>query len=198
MSIAEKLQTIAENEQRVFDAGKNAELIAFSNEHQKNGERRNYQYAYYGSGWTDNTFNPQHDIICVGSYSMNSMFAKSKITRIPVIIDCSQATSPIYGLFLDCKELKTVKKVVFSEANEYNSVFNNATALENITIGGTIGKNGFNVSTCTKLTHDSLMSIINALKSGVSGLTVTLGATNQGKVSPEKIAEAQAKGWTVA
>ena len=51
--------------------------------------------------------------------------------------------------------------------NRYKSEeadFINCTALEDLVIEGVIGNNGFSVQWSTKLSHDSLMSIMNALQ----------------------------------
>ena len=56
------------------------------------------------------------------------------------------------------------------------------------------------LSSCTKLTHDSLMSIINALYdySGTTTTrTVTLGTDNKNKLTEAEIAIATQKGWSV-
>lgn len=53
------------------------------------------------------------------------------------------------------------------------------------------------LSTCTSLSHDSLMSIINNL-STVTGKTLTLGSTNLAKLTDEEKAIATNKGWTVS
>ena len=57
------------------------------------------------------------------------------------------------------------------------------------------------VSTCDKLTHDSLMSIINGLYDiaslGIKTQQVFLGSTNLAKLTSEEIAIATNKGWTV-
>ena len=118
------------------------------------------------------------------------------------VINTTNATS-VYQVFRGQSNLHTIEKLVLKSngSQTFNAVFESCSSLVNLTIEGVIGKAGFDVSPCTKLSHDSLMSIINALKSGVSGLTVTLGATNLAKMNeryPEKIAEAQGKGWTVA
>ena len=42
MSIAEKLVTVAENEQKVYDAGKQAEYDAFWDNYQVYGNRENF------------------------------------------------------------------------------------------------------------------------------------------------------------
>ena len=72
--------------------------------------------------------------------------------------------------------------------------------LENITFDGDIG-NSINFSTCTKLNHDSLMSIINHLKdfSGTSTTkTCTLGSSNLAKLTDAEKAIATQKGWSLA
>lgn len=53
-------------------------------------------------------------------------------------------------------------------------------------------------STCTNLTHDSLMSIINNLATVTSTKKLTLGATNLAKLTNEEKAVATNKGWTLA
>ena len=49
-----------------------------------------------------------------------------------------------------------------------------------------------------KLTHDSLMSIINNLGTVTSSQTLTIGQTNLEKLTSDEIAIATNKGWTVA
>ena len=90
MSIAEKLQTIAENEQRVyetgyekgkadsgdaeaaynngFEAGKQAELNGFWDSYQKNGDRSNYDYAF--ANWNADLFKPKYNIQPTACYMM--------------------------------------------------------------------------------------------------------------------------------
>ena len=60
---------------------------------------------------------------------------------------------------------------------QYDNIFAGASALEEITITGTIGQNGFSISPCVKLSKDSIKSVINALSTTTSGLTVTLSKT---------------------
>ena len=59
-------------------------------------------------------------------------------------------------------------------------------------------KTQFDVSKCIKLTHDSLMSILNNLTTKTSTTKLTLGATNLAKLSDEEKAIATNKGWTLA
>lgn len=77
MSIAEKLTQIAENQQKVYDAGKKAQYDAFWNAYQMNGERRGYEFGFSGAGWTDETFVPKYDIIATGN--AHNMFTSSRM-----------------------------------------------------------------------------------------------------------------------
>ena len=132
-------------------------------------------------------------------------FAYSRFSRLPAIdvrgITTTNTTST--NLFANTHGwLKTIDKIIMDETTTpVSSWFTNSAGIENLTIEGTIGQNGFNVSPCTALTPDSLMSIINALKTlpEETTKTVTLGTTNLGKLSDEQKAIATTqKGWTLA
>ena len=62
MSIADKLNTIAENQEKVFEAGKTKEWSDFWDNFQLNGNRTNYINAFSGAGWNYETFFPKYDI----------------------------------------------------------------------------------------------------------------------------------------
>lgn len=62
MSIADKLTAIAENEQKVYDAGKQSEYDRFWDAAQQFGNRENYQFAFSASMWTQETFKPKYQI----------------------------------------------------------------------------------------------------------------------------------------
>ena len=98
--------------------------------------------------------------------------------------------------------VETIDELISSETTVFHtSTFESATNLTNLTISGVIANNGLNVSNCTKLTHESLLSIINALKDfagTTTTKTVTLGATNLDKLTDEEKAIAAAKNWTLA
>jgi hypothetical protein len=104
--------------------------------------------------------------------------------------------------FRNCGKLHTIAVIRSTAETMYNGAFTNCTSLENITISGVIGQNGLNVSTCTKLTHDSLMSIINALEDyseDTSGTVwkVTLGTANIKKLTDAEQEIANNKGWVI-
>lgn len=109
------------------------------------------------------------------------------------------------SMFSGCKNLRTIRGIYIREdgTSGYNSAFNNCSSLENITFYGVIGRNGLDLHWSTKLTHDSLMSIINALadySEDASGTiwTVTFGTTNLAKLTNSEKAIATQKGWTLA
>lgn len=77
MSIADKLTQIAENEQRVYDAGYAKGKVeggggssndAFWETYQNGGDREDYATAFGGVGWTEDTFKPRYDIIPINAY----------------------------------------------------------------------------------------------------------------------------------
>lgn len=99
--------------------------------------------------------------------------------------------------------LKEIEKIICKETNVWHVTFNGSNNIEKMIIEGVIGRNGFDVSHCTKLTHDSLMSIINALKNyredtSGSTYTISLGTTNLAKLTDAEKAIATEKGWSLA
>ena len=145
MSIAEKLTTIAENEQRVFEAGKNTERDDFWEDFQVGGERTNYNYALCGERWTDKTYNPKYPIV---ARAIVNCFMNARITDTKVPISFTEGCSLIFS---SCKSLKTIRTItpMVEDVNWINS-FNNCTALENITFGGIIDGTNLSFTTCTK------------------------------------------------
>ena len=134
-------------------------------------------------------------------------FAVSKITALPTIdlTGLPESADEIEAIFGWTYHLHTIDALILKDdgSTPINDFFNTATALENIVIKGTIGKKGFNVSWSTKLTRDSLMSIINALQdkgTDTSGTiwAITLGTTNLAKLTDAEKAIATQKGWTLA
>lgn len=108
MSIAKKLHTIAENMQKVYDAGANTggggnydegyqkgyaegETAGRENQYndfwdnfQQKGERFDYSHAFAGVGWNDEIFKPEYNI---APLSAANMFSLSRITNLKSIID---------------------------------------------------------------------------------------------------------------
>lgn len=216
MSIAEKLQTIAENQQNVynagyekgkaeggdtetaynngFDDGKKAEYDEFWDDYQNMGQRNNWMSAF--SRWTNNCYKPKYPF-SVCKY-MTSMYANSTTivdTLQPIIIteDFQSATT----VFQSCQSLKTIRTIHTLENVTYVNWFNSCKALENITFEGVIGNN-ISFKDSSLLTHDSLMSIINHLGTVTTTQTLTLHADSKAKLTDAEKAIATEKGWTIA
>lgn len=104
--------------------------------------------------------------------------------------------------FYNCLKLRKIEKFRIHKTTDLTSAFDRCESLEELTITGEIGTNGLNLSWSTKLTHESLMNVLNCLEdksTDTSGTVwkVTIGSENLAKLLPEEIAEANAKGWTL-
>ena len=85
MTIAEKFVKIAENEQKVFNAGKQAEHDIFWDAFQQNGARTDYNSAFQGAYWNDSNFKPKYDITPAGNAA--NLFSQSGITDVKGICE---------------------------------------------------------------------------------------------------------------
>ena len=136
-----------------------------------------------------------------GTTFPNMFYCCNTLTSIPAL-DTSKGTS-FSSMFYKCGKLTSIPQLDLSKATSSSSLgnmFRECSALVDLNIVGTINATGLNVQ-YSPLSHDSLMSIINALadKTGVSGTwKVTLGATNLAKLTADEIAIAEGKGWTLA
>jgi hypothetical protein len=112
-------------------------------------------------------------------------------------LDTSQITSAS-ELFHGCKSLRKIGGVLdFSRVrSQIDSTFVSCAALEEVTFAGTIGVD-IAMNGCPKLTVASLLSLLNALASGVTGLTCNIGAKNLAKLTTAQQAIATGKGWVL-
>ena len=194
------------------------------------GNQIGYRYFFAGGGWTINTFKPIYDmqpIRAEGMFymsritgdlveilnnlgvtldfsrvpSMMNCFENSRFTRVGVI-DCRNATR-LDKTFARQPVLTTIDKLILKEdgSNALANTFFETYELRNITIEGKIGYRYTSFADCTQLTHDSLMSILNALydySESEKTYTLTLGATNLAKLTAAEKAIATQKGWSLA
>lgn len=226
MSLAEKLNVMAKNQQLVFEAGKRAGTDEFWNSFTVNGTRTDYQYACLGVGWNDTTFKPT---VVIKPTIAKDMFSNTKIEGALYTdkldfsrcqnfqqcfinagmkklkkIDMRNAHEGMNGMsstFHNCKNLETIDEFYPPYNSKFVSTFYLCTALKNITFMSPIKTNGLNFSVSTLLTHDSLMSVINNLYDYSASSTthsVTLGSTNLAKLTDEEKQIATDKGWTLA
>lgn len=102
-----------------------------------------------------------------------------------------------------CNKLTSVK-LNLSKATNVTNILYNCKALVDLDIEGTIYITGLDLSSCTALSHDSLMNVINALadySSDTSGKVyhLILGPTNLAKLNDdEKAIATNKKRWTLS
>lgn len=100
MSISEKLEKVAENVPKVYEAGRayekgytdgiKAEYDTFWDNYQENGERTIYQHAFGGCGWTEETFKPKYNIIPTNAYML--FYNNDKITDLVCLLKKNKVT----------------------------------------------------------------------------------------------------------
>ena len=114
----------------------------------------------------------------------------------------------------NCYDLTTIPELNFNNANSINRLLYSCSSLKDL--GGflNLGQNysttlpvnysayTLDLNASTKLTHDSLMNVINKLydikTKGCKAQKLTLGTDNMAKLTAEEIAIATNKGWTVS
>ena len=129
--------------------------------------------------------------------NMSRMFVGSEnLASIPQL-DTSSVTT-MNQMFLSCLALTSIPRLNTSNVTNTDSMLYQCIALTDF--GGLTGlKTNLDLSSCTKLTHDSLMNVINeAADVTASPKTLTLGADNLAKLTDEEKAIATNKGWTLA
>lgn len=87
MSMADKLTQIAENEKKVYEAGKKSEYDRFWDTFQLKGKRIDYQYAFGSVGWNDETFKPKYDIILGGGVTGTYTFWCCGVSNLKEALD---------------------------------------------------------------------------------------------------------------
>ena len=182
-----------------IEVGKQAERDAFWDEFQ-NGS---YYYAFSYGKFSDENYNPIRDIVVAnGSTTGRYMFYNATgITDTKVSIYATGTSANLQNSFAGCPNLKYIRKLVVAAHTTFSNAFNNAEALEMLMLEGTIGQNGFDVHWSAFLNKASIESIINALSTTTSGLTVTLSQTavNNAFTAEEWDAlEATKTNWTIS
>ena len=178
----------------------------FWDEYQDYGNRTNYGYAFC-MAWNDVTFKPKYDIKPINTYDADSMFQYAHITNLTELLnkqgvkldfsECERLSATFDRSNItdippiDAKNIKSMTMVFYScnklTKLELNNVREDCTFdrafsylyLTDLIISGVIGNNGVNLQWSKSLTADSLKSIINALSTTTTGLTITLPATAQ-------------------
>ena len=217
MSVADKIATIAENEQKVFDAGKKAEYDAFWDTFQMNGTRTNYCYGFrnWEAGmWNAANLKPKYDITIVG-YSPGTFHSVKGIKdfdSLGIKLDVSQVTDFADGFYnsdfehvgeldlskcmnvnsmFNSSKIKVIDKLIFGAATPMNKPINYAHDLEHVIFGGTIGTNGLDLRNVTKLDRESLVSLLNCLEDKSSDTSGTAWSLPLGATNLAKLTDAE-------
>lgn len=172
---------------------------------QQGGERTAYNDMFSAPYWTDENFAPIYDIRTSngakmfnecgitdlrgilerqgveldtsGTGNFSEFMKGSTITHSPVI-DAS-AAAQLSQAFYNCQSLISIEKLIISSTGDvsFSHAFYACYALVQLVIEGVIGKNGLDLRYSQKLSKASITSIINALSTTTTGLTVTLSKT---------------------
>ena len=134
---------------------------------------------------------------------MNLFGFADKITELGVIDFSAVSPSSINThIFSQCSSLHTIEKLILPVGQPvWTGWFGGCSALENIRIEGSIVSSGMDFSACSKLTRESMLSVLHALTdaSKASGTwKITFGGTNLAKLTDSDKAIATNKGWTLA
>lgn len=131
---------------------------------------------------------------------VTSMFDSCKFTN--VVADFSNAE--VASLAFAARWYGSVNKAAIKVTEKLTTVTNmfyyNRNLTELILIeGSVIACNDLNLQWSTNLSHDSLISVINALKdySGGTTHTITIGSTNLAKLTADELLIAKNKNWEV-
>lgn len=180
-----------------FALGKQEELVNYWRIMQHYGNRTIYTYFHYKDFITDDLFKPIYPIQGNLSYAFQGT-ENLNFIDIPLKITKESGTNAFAG-----SQIVSIKDISFADDVTISNLFDNATFLMHLNVTCPIKINGFNISKCGYLLHDSLISILNQLEdkstdtSGTSWVC-TLGATNLAKLTDEEKLIATQKGWTLA
>ena len=167
-----------------------------------------FMFAYWGAGGRSNDVEPidlreiSVSIDFSESTNVTSLFNGNGMITGVGAIDTSSAPA-LSTMFYGAAALVTIEKLILKAdgSQTFSNTFSACGKLADLAVEGTIGQ-ALSLSACTKLTHESLMSVIGCLKDFVaegSGTTktLTLGVTNLAKLTDGEKAIATEKGWTL-
>ena len=228
MSIAEKLIQAAENEQKVYDAGKQKRTREFWECVTGYGQRRNFSrflrnsdltgetlpedlftienagamfYNYYGTALPEGVDLANIDTTKTGNDSaVSNIVGYSPNLEEVYDVNIPEGILDYYCSFQNCPMLRKIEKVRSNKDTAFTSTFVGDSNLEEITFEGVIGKN-ISLKQSTKLSLETLTNLIDCLydySGSTATYTCTLGAENLAKLTDEQKLAVTTKGWTLA
>ena len=189
MNIAEKLTTISQNEQKIYDKSRNDEYSSFWDSYQNSGNRTNYENAFAGAGWNDANFKPKHNMYPTSTYMMfrgtDIPEIYDKLDQLGITLDTNKCSvtqymfystvsttrigtldisNPLLTSLMFNSKIVTIDKLICSERTVFSSsTFQSINSLKNMIVEGTIAVS-FSITAASALSLESAKSIINALK----------------------------------
>lgn len=149
----------------------------FWDDFQQKGSRMSYQYAF--ETWSDALFYPKYDMILTSAVGMftscNITNLKQRFIDCGVVLDTSKISNFSY-MFAYSRSITHIPTLNVGQATTLYYTFQNCSALEEIRLEGVLGQS-IDFKHSTKLSHDSIVSIINALSTTTSEIAVTLSKT---------------------
>lgn len=187
-----------------FAAGVKSEYDRFWDSYQDNGKRTDYQNAFSGPGWNNETFKPKYNINSTYSYMMfrfskisgdlvellknlnvtitmgkntnlNYAFQGCNFTRIG---DCTSSATGWDQTFASTSTIEIIDSVASTTGTftKLTNTFQNCTSLREVRFNSIIACT-FSMQWCKSLSAESLKNIIEHLSDTLSGFTVTLPST---------------------
>lgn len=205
-TLSKKILEACENTEKVYFAGKKDEYESFWDAKQPSQGYPAGMGGDYGGRWTVETFRPKYDLVPTYSQymfyvnslkidlvehlksigrkldfsqckNMNCTFLGAAFTHIGSV--CGNGVG-MSGVFQSCANLVTIDEFGHCDGGDLSAdtttTFDGCTALENITIKGKFTGNIY-FHWSTKLTGDSIRSIVAALSDNVSGKKLQLSKT---------------------
>ncbi len=182
----------------VYEAGKQAEYDRFWDAFQNNGNKNIYDQTFAYNNWTEETYNPKYDILCVNSSVAGRQTFNNFVALTDIKVPIRATNTRIVAMFSGCTKLKTIPLLELNGVTDFNTAFSNCNALENITIAGTIEIN-ISFANSSLLTDASVQSIIDHLKdlTGATAQTLTFHADVGAKLTDVQKAAITARNWTL-
>lgn len=180
MNIAEKLTKIAENEEKVYEAGKEKAKLdfwdRFSSQDIGSAVSDNYSFAFAGPRWHQELIDQIPYGLLLGNctqmfYYNENVFDLSKFPR------GNQKTYNWRAMFQNASNLHTLWELDFSHTlTELTETFQNCNSLSNLTVVAESIPRTIDFQWCP-LTKKSITSVVGGLRSDVTGQTCTFNKT---------------------
>ena len=139
---------------------------------------------------------------CSNALNLNGMFKDANVENINIDISNCTVASDMFNMGLGGGNIDKVTLKVSEKLQTVTNMFLNCKSIETLIFTeDSVIAVALNLSACGKLTHESLLSIINALKdySGTTTTkTITFHATAKAKLTDAEKAIATQKGWNLA